>query len=154
MDLFRQLHHICIVVNDLERAVAYYEKVGVGPWYDYPKAGPYVLFEVPNRAASDAMRYKCADLDNIQIQLCEPSALDSPQRRFLDSHGEGVYHLGFEVPDCERAEATARALGIGVTARGRRADGSGFVYFDTRSDAGIVLEVRKTAAHQIRAGAR
>jgi methylmalonyl-CoA/ethylmalonyl-CoA epimerase len=142
---FQTLHHICIVVRDLERAVAYYEKLGVGPWFDYPKGGAYVEFEVPNRAASDAMRYKCVDLGNVQIQLCQPSSLDSPQRRFLDTHGEGVYHLGFEVADRDAAEASGRALGLDVTARGKRADGSGFAYFDTRADAGVVLEIRKTA---------
>lgn len=142
---FRHLHHVCIVVHNLDKAVAYYEQLGIGPWFDYPKSGSYVEFEVPNRAASDAMRYKCVDLDNVQIQLCEPSPLDSPQRRFLDAHGEGVYHLGFEVADRDAAEAAARALGLGVTARGRRADGSGFAYFDTRAQAGVVLEIRKTA---------
>lgn len=145
MTPFKNLHHICIVVHDLERAVAYYETLGVGPWFDYPKGSAYLEFEVPNRAASDAMRYKCVDLDNVQIQLCQPSELDSPQRRFLDEHGEGVYHLGFEVPDRDAAEADARALGLGVTARGRRIDGSGFAYFDTRAQAGVVLEIRKTA---------
>ncbi|OEZ27376.1 VOC family protein [Variovorax boronicumulans] len=142
---FKTLHHVCIVVHDLDKTVDYYEKLGVGPWFDYPKAGPYVEFDVPNRAASDAMRYKCVDLDNVQIQICQPSELDSPQRRFLDQHGEGVYHLGFEVADRDAAEAAARALGIGVTARGARADGSGFAYFDTRAQAGVVLEVRKSA---------
>jgi len=145
MSPFKHLHHICIVVHDLEKAVAFYEKLGVGPWYDYPKSGKYEFFEVPNKAASDAMRYKCVDLDNVQIQLCEPSPLDSPQRRFLDQHGEGVYHLGFEVPDRDAAEAAGRQLGLSVVARGKRTDGSGFAYFDTRAEAGVVLEIRKSA---------
>ncbi|MBV8624081.1 MAG: VOC family protein, partial [Herbaspirillum sp.] len=97
------------------------------------------------QAASDEMRYKCVDLENVQLQICQPSALDSPQRRFLDQHGEGVYHLGFEVPDCDAGEAQARAMGLDVIARGRRADGSGFSYFDTRSGAGTVLEIRKSS---------
>lgn len=145
MTPFKHLHHICIVVHDLERAVAYYEKLGLGPWFDYPKGSAYLEFEVPNRAASDAMRYKCVDLDNVQIQLCQPTELDSPQRRFLDTHGEGVYHLGFEVADRDAAEAAGRRMGLEVTARGKRADGSGFAYFDTRAEAGVVLEIRKTA---------
>lgn len=143
---FQQLHHVCIVVHDLERALAYYESLGIGPWFDYPKGAPYVEFEVPDKAASDAMRYKCTDLGNVQLQLCEPSPLDSPQRRFLDRHGEGVYHLGFEVRDRDDAEARMRSLGVGVIARGKRADGSGFAYFDTRARAGVTLEVRKTPA--------
>lgn len=145
MHPFKQLHHICIVVHDIDKAVAYYESLGMCPWYDYPKGAPYVEFEVPNRQASDAMRYKCLDLDNVQIQLCQPPMIDSPQRRFLDSHGEGVYHLGFEAADVDAAEAEVRSRGVGVVARGRRADRSGFVYLDTRGGAGVTLEVRATA---------
>ncbi len=143
---FRQLHHICIVVRDLDRSLAWYESIGMGPWTDYPKGGRYVEFEVPDKASSDAMRYKCLQLDNVEIQLCEPPPGASPQRRFLETHGEGVYHLGFEVPDRDAGEAQGRALGLAVTARGKREDGSGFAYFDTREGAGVVLEIRKTAA--------
>lgn len=142
--IFQHLHHVCIVVHDLDRAVSYYESLGVGPWFDYPKKGPYLEFDVPSKAASDAMRYKCCDLQNVQIQLCDPGELDSPQRRFLDTRGEGVYHLGFEVADRDAAEAEGRARGLPVIARGKRADGSGFCYFDTRENAGIVLEIRKS----------
>lgn len=145
--VFKQLHHVCIVVHDLERAVAYYESIGIGPWHDYPKGAPYVSFEVPDKAASDAMRYRCCDLGNVQLQLCQPPrAPDSPQRRFLDVHGEGVYHLGFEVPDLAAAKAQVQARGVGVVAHGARADGSGFCYFDTRAGAGVTLEVRRTPA--------
>ncbi|MGC4008405.1 MAG: VOC family protein [Pseudomonas sp.] len=143
---FQQLHHVCIVVRDLDRTVAWYEKHGMGPWKDYPKGGRYAEFEVPDKASSDAMRYKCLQLDNVEIQLCEPPPGNSPQRRFLEAHGEGVYHLGFEVPDRDAGEAQGRALGLPVVARGKREDGSGFAYFDTRAGAGVVLEIRKTAA--------
>lgn len=67
-----------------------------------------------------------------------------PQKRFLDERGEGVYHLGFEVADRDAAEEKGRSLGLSVVARGKRADGSGFCYFDTREKAGVVLEIRKS----------
>lgn len=142
--IFQQLHHICIVVHDLEKTVAYYESIGIGPWFDYPKKGAYVEFDVPNKAASDAMRYRCCNLENMQLQICEPGKLDSPQKRFLDERGEGVYHLGFEVADRDEAEAKGRALGLNVIARGKKTDGTGFCYFDTREQAGTVLEIRKS----------
>ncbi|HEY1329548.1 MAG TPA: VOC family protein [Casimicrobiaceae bacterium] len=135
---------MCIVVHDLERSVASYERMGIGPWYDYPKGPPYVELEVPNAEASKAMRYKCADLNNVQLQLCQPPAIDCPQRRFLDAHGEGVYHLGFEVSSLDAAERQVKAAGVDVLARGRRADGSGFTYFDTSDDTGVTLEIRKS----------
>lgn len=142
--LFQNLHHVCIVVHDLEKTLSYYQGLGIGPWFDYPKTGSYVEFDVPNKAASEAMRYKCCNLENVQIQLCQPGELDSPQKRFLDARGEGVYHLGFEVSDRDAAEAEGRSLGLSVIARGKKTDGSGFCYFDTRENAGIVLEIRKS----------
>lgn len=142
--LFHEIHHICIVVADIEATERAYAAVGIGPWFDYPKAGTYVEYDVPNEAASKAMRYRCVDLGNVQLQLCQPPQGDSPQRRFLDQHGEGVYHLGFEVADRDAAEAEGRALGLEVISRGKRADGSGFCYFDTAATMGVVLEVRKT----------
>jgi methylmalonyl-CoA/ethylmalonyl-CoA epimerase len=143
---FRSLHHVCIVVRDLDRAVGYYENLGIGPWFDYPKGSPYVELEVPNEKASAEMRYKCAELDNFQLQLCQPSSADSPQRRFLETFGEGVYHLGFDVADQDVGEAAGRERGLEVIARGRRADGTGFCYFNTKDEAGVVLEIRRSAS--------
>jgi catechol 2,3-dioxygenase-like lactoylglutathione lyase family enzyme len=144
MTPFRQLHHICIVVRDIDRSVAYYESVGVGPWRDYPPLTEYTDLDVPNPDAFYAMRYKVVDLDNVQLQLCQPPELDCPQRRFLDGHGEGVFHIGFE-SDVETAARQGEALGLNVIMRGRRPNGSGFVYFDTLDQAGVVLMARKTA---------
>ncbi len=33
---FSKLHHLCVVVHDIDRAQAFYESVGIGPWHDYP----------------------------------------------------------------------------------------------------------------------
>ena len=104
-NLFRTLHHVCIVVRNLESAVAYYESIGVGPWHDFP---PLELFkselDVPDPAAFLKLRYRYANLDNVQIQLCEPGEGKSPQRIFLETRGEGVFHLGFTVPDLDAAD--------------------------------------------------
>ena len=51
MTLFRHLHHICLVVHDIDRSVAYYESVGVGPWRDYPPLSEYTRLDVPDRDA-------------------------------------------------------------------------------------------------------
>lgn len=76
--IFRTLHHLCIV-HDVEMTAAYSASVGIGPWQDYP----------PRSA--------------VQLQLCQPGEEDGPQRRFLDTHGGGVFHLGFDVPDWDAA---------------------------------------------------
>lgn len=142
--LFQRLHHVCIVVNDLDRAQGFYESVGIGPWQDYPPLAEYTDLDVPNRDAFLGMRYRFANIDNVQIQLCQPPMENCPQRQFLKERGEGVYHLGFVVSDCDAAESEASDLGLSMLMRGRRPEGSGFAYFDTSKDAGVVLEVRKS----------
>jgi methylmalonyl-CoA/ethylmalonyl-CoA epimerase len=142
---FRELHHICIVVRDIEASVAYYESIGIGPWQDYPPLTEYTRLTVPNPDAFYALKYKLADVGGVQLQLCQPPELDCPQRRFLDSRGEGVFHIGFE-SDLDEATEAAAGLGLNVLARGQRDNGSGFIYFDTADDAGVVLLARKTAS--------
>jgi methylmalonyl-CoA/ethylmalonyl-CoA epimerase len=140
---FRQLHHICLVVHDIDKAQAYYESAGIGPWREYPPLSEYTDLDHPNPDAFRQLKYRVAELDNVQLQLCEPPALDCAQRRFLDTHGEGVFHLGFE-SDVDTAVEQASALGIDVLMRGQRDDRSGFVYFDTLDDAAVVLLARRT----------
>jgi methylmalonyl-CoA/ethylmalonyl-CoA epimerase len=141
--IFRNLHHVCMVVHDLDAAKAFYESVGIGPWFDYPPLTQYQDdLQVEDREAFLGLRYCYADLENVQLQLCQPGPGESPQRRFLEQFGEGVYHLGFSVPDCDAAEQSGVAAGLRVLASGRRPDRSGFTYFDTREQAGVTLEVR------------
>lgn len=140
-DAFRKLHHVCIVVHDIDRTQAFYESIGIGPWAAYPPLTEYEELEVPSRAGFLAMQYRICNLPGIQLQLCQPSHDPSLQRIHLDSKGEGVFHLGFEVPDADAAEAAA---GLPVLMRGRRPNRTGFTYYDTAGDAGVVLLTRQT----------
>ena len=144
---FRQLHHVCIVVHDIDRAQAYYEAIGIGPWVPYPPLAEYAELEVPDRAGFLSLQYRICNLANVQLQLCQPGAEPSPQRLHLDRNGEGVFHLGFEVPDADAAEEQARALGLSVLSRGRRANRTGFTYYRTAEGAaaaGVTLLTRST----------
>ncbi len=140
---FRQLHHICLVVHDIDAATAYYESLGVGPWQDYPPLSEYTELSMPDREAFSRLKYRYTDLDNVQIQLCEPPRLDCPQRRFLDTRGEGVFQIGFE-SNLDTAISQGRALGLALLMSGRRQNGTGFVYFDTLDQAGVVWMCRQT----------
>ena len=147
MSIFNKLHHICIVVHDLDRARAYFESVEIGPWIEYPSLAEYSDLSVPNPDAFMKMRYQVCNIGNAQLQRCQPPELDCPQRRFLNEKGEGVFHIGFEVPDVDAAEAKGVADGLRVKMRGRRSNGSGFTYFHTAGQAGgVTLLVRTTPA--------
>jgi methylmalonyl-CoA/ethylmalonyl-CoA epimerase len=141
---FRTLHHICIVVHDIDKAVAYYESIGIGPWQDYPPLKEFAALDVPNPEAFHALRYKLVNLDNVQLQLCQPPPLDCAQRRFLDTHGEGVFHIGFE-NNIDNAIEEAAAVGLHPMMSGRRTNGTGFAYYDTLDNAAVVLMNRQTS---------
>jgi catechol 2,3-dioxygenase-like lactoylglutathione lyase family enzyme len=141
---FQRVHHVCIVVRDIDAAQRYYESVGIGPWHDYPPLSGFSDLRVPDREGFLGLTYRYAWIGEFQIQLVQPGPHETPQRRFLDEHGEGVFHIGFEVADADAADGQAAALGLRAMMRGRRPDGSGFTYFDTADAAGVVLEIRQS----------
>jgi catechol 2,3-dioxygenase-like lactoylglutathione lyase family enzyme len=139
------MHHVCIVVRDIAASEVFYTSVGIGPWHDYPPLDQYTELDVPSRDGFLGMKYRYTDIENLQIQLCQPPEIDCPQRRFLDEKGEGVFHLGFSVLDLALGENEAQNAGVAPLMRGRRTNGSGFTYFDTAEQAGVVLEIRKAS---------
>lgn len=144
MGIFDKLHHICIVVHDIDKTQAYYESIGIGPWEAYPPLVEYEELEVPHRDGFMAMQYRICNLPNIQLQLCQPSEDPTPQRIHLDTKGEGVFHLGFETQDADATEDAASDRGLSVLMRGRRQNRTGFTYYDTADKAGVILLTRAT----------
>ena len=142
---FHTLHHLCIVVHDIEKAMAFYERAGIGPWVDYPPLDQFTELKLPDERAFKALKIKVAHIGPIQLQLMEPREGDSPQKHFLKARGEGVFHVGFVVDDVDAAEAEGTARGLEVFMRGRRPNGSGFTYFDVADQAGgVALSIRKS----------
>lgn len=143
LNIFRSLHHVCIVVANLDSAIDYYQSLGIGPWKPFPSLTAFRKELIaPDPEAFLQLKYAYAELDNVQLQLCQPPQGNTPQRRFLEERGEGVFHLGFDVPDCDEAEQSAVGAGLQVLMHGRKPDGSGFTYFQTAATAGVTLEIR------------
>lgn len=144
MGNFDKLHHICIVVHDIDKVQAYYDSIGIGPWEAYPPLVEYEELDVPSPQGFMAMKYRICNLPNVQLQLCQPSHDTSPQRQHLDAKGEGVFHIGFEVRDADAAERQAKDDGLSVLMRGRRQNRTGFTYYDTADKGGVTLLTRAT----------
>ena len=70
MGNFDKLHHICIVVHDIDKAQAYYDSIGIGPWESYPPLAEYEELQVPSPKGFMAMQYRICNLPNVQLQLC------------------------------------------------------------------------------------
>jgi methylmalonyl-CoA/ethylmalonyl-CoA epimerase len=160
LPIFQKLHHICIVVRDIENAVKYYKSIGVGPWTDFPPMDAYQL-DGYDRPAFLKMRYKFANIDNAQLQLCQPGDGDTPQRRFLDTRGEGVFHLGFSVESCDKAEELAANAGLDVLhvlqdgqRRGRGHTRGPGAEYQGRSRHQVLTRIRPIVVKCIKATAR
>ena len=141
---FSKLHHIAIVVRNIEEAVQFYASIGVGPFEDYPPLKEYIKLNVPDEVGFHNVKIKVVQIGPFQIQLIQPGEGKSLYRDFLEKKGEGVYHLGFVVDHVDESETELKKLGLKVLSSGRREDGSGFSYLDTVGKAGVVLLVRQS----------
>jgi catechol 2,3-dioxygenase-like lactoylglutathione lyase family enzyme len=99
----RNLIQIALVVDDIERALDAWCEV-----FDVPRPEVRVSAAEPNpnelyRGEPAQYGLKVAVVDcserGFVIELHEPDANPSTFREFLDAHGNGVHHLGFQVGD-------------------------------------------------------
>lgn len=141
---FSMLHHLSLVVRDINAAVRFLESVGIGPFFEYPPLSEYTQLNVPDQEGFFNTVIKCVQIGPVQLQLVQPGAGRSIYKDFLEKNGEGVFHLGFVVPDIDTAEAGIKDMGLEVISSGRRANGSGFAYFDTAEKCGVTLLVRQS----------
>ncbi len=141
---FSKPHHICIVVRDIEKTKGYYESIGIGPWVEYPPLVEYTNLNVMDEKGFFASRFIYTKIGDLQLQLVQPGEGKTIYKEFLESNGEGVFHIGFEVADITAMDKQLTGNGLKILASGRRDDGSGFSYYDTRQDAGVTLLIRQT----------
>ena len=145
---FSKLHHLSVVVRNMEKAVQFYESIGIGPFEDYPPLTEYKKLNVLDETGFFNLKFKVARVGDIQIQLCQPGEGKSIYKDFLEKKGEGVFHLGFVVDQVDDSEAELKKLGLKVLSSGRREDGSGFSYMDTAQKSGVTLLIRQSKAEK------
>jgi catechol 2,3-dioxygenase-like lactoylglutathione lyase family enzyme len=140
---------IGIVVRDVDAAVAKHEAL-LGPqeWIRVEN-GPENLHGLEHRGESADfwMRLALTGTDP-QLELLEPGAGPSIHQEWLDSHGEGMHHVGFLVESLDATIAEMAAAGYPCVQRGYGfgADGSGgFAYFDTEAELGYLVEALEPA---------
>lgn len=138
--LFSRLRQVGVVVKDLDKAIEYYESLGIGPFRrlsldaltDKMQYGKPYDFK---------MRVALAQMGPVELELIQP--VDAPlQQDFLDAKGEGINHVAFSVDDINKAEAILVKNGMKVLQRVRRANG-GSSYFNTDAVGGVLFELHQ-----------
>ncbi|MFC1992502.1 VOC family protein [Chloroflexota bacterium] len=141
---FAKFDHVGIVVKDIDKAVEYYESLGLGPFFEHMTNVKFIEWR---------MRDKPIDMDSvknarrigragqIKIELIQPVKGESIWKEFLETKGEGIQHLAFSVDNIERETNNLKEKGLTVLFSNRTEDGGGTTYFDTREVGGIIIEI-------------
>src|SRR5919202_649193 len=137
---------IAIVVEDIEAAIdAWCELL------DAPRPAVRVTEAVPNpnetyRGEVAAYGLKLAVIDcperGFIVELHEPDRNPSTFREFLDEHGNGVHHIGFQVGDARNAGvAELESMGYVLRTVGMSPDGS-WTIVDGEDTLGVNLNIK------------
>jgi methylmalonyl-CoA/ethylmalonyl-CoA epimerase len=138
---FANLHHVCIVVKDLEKSMAHYKSFGIGPFLPPPiKAIKETYRGRPIPPDYFKRKEVLGKMGNINLQLCQPAGGDSPWQEFLDQKGEGMHHLGYFTEDVEKEQAALAKRGIEIILSSRFEGGGGAFYADLSKNGSLYVE--------------
>jgi methylmalonyl-CoA/ethylmalonyl-CoA epimerase len=133
-----EVSQIGVVVEDLDRAVAFYQSVfGLGPFRIQEAEAPNVWDRGKEKRIKARLGF--ANLGQVEIEFIHILEGDSVHLEFLREHGEGLHHLGFKVKDFQAKLELAKAMGFEVLQTGPL--GRFYAYLDTRRHGGIIVEL-------------
>jgi methylmalonyl-CoA/ethylmalonyl-CoA epimerase len=143
---FGKLHHVGVVVKDINKAIAYFESLGIGP---FGEPGRPPTFTVPFRGelhgkpAEWKTTISNAQMGDVQLELLEPTDGAQALKESLDGTGEGLHHIGFITDDLDGEIANFKSQGIGIWTMAREEGGGGFLYADPTPTGGVAIEFRQ-----------
>jgi methylmalonyl-CoA epimerase len=125
-----RVHHVAIVVRDLEAALGFYR--------DRLRLPLDVVLPIE----SDGVRIAFLPVGESNIELVEPTTADTGVARFLGSRGEGFHHVCLEVDDigAELSRLAEDEIELIDTAPRRGAEGP-VAFIHPRSCHGVLVEL-------------
>ena len=139
-----QLRQVGLVVKDIDKAVDRFSLLGFGPFQ--PKVLPPGVREwVKGREMRADVNVSATMVGDVELELCQPRSGESPHRDYLESKGEGIQHVLFDVEDLEEELNRLSALGCTVLLRARFGEddsAGGLAYVDLDA-SGLIVELRQ-----------
>ena len=137
-----KVDHVGVIVKDIDKAIGYYELLGIGPFESFDAVSiKKTLMGNPIALDSIKVKIKMAPLPPIKMELVQPLEGASFWWDFLQTKGEGVNHIAYEVDDIDTAEAMLVKQGYRVLYTSRFKNGGGDTYFDTGEVGGVLTEL-------------
>ena len=94
------VQQVGIVVKDMDRAIEYYASTfGIGPFRVIDGSMEGVLWR--GKPINAKLKVAFARSGTLQVELIQPVEGKNIYTEFLESNGEGLHHLGFQVDDLE-----------------------------------------------------
>lgn len=127
-----ELHHVGVVVADLDAAAARYEALG------FTDGG---RFSVPAQAI-EAIVYPAGE--GRYVELIRPTDAEGPIATFMAKRGEGMHHVAYRVADIDAELARLEAAGLRLideTARAGAHAGWRIAFLHPESTHGVLTEL-------------
>ena len=125
-----QIHHIAIVVKDLDAALAFYRDalgIEVSERRKVPTEGVEIAF---------------LPVGNAELELLEPLDPANSIGRFLDKRGEGIHHVCILVEDIAAAVTRMEDEGAQMATEVRsHPDGTRYAFVHPKSTHGVLMEL-------------
>ena len=139
---FEKFDHVGVVVRDLDKAIEYYQSLGMGPFEKRTIDTPAdkTMYGKP---AGFKLKMAIAPLGPIRLEIIEASDGAILQQEFLENKGEGINHIAFAVGDLEKEKAKLMMKGLKVILTIKLPTGAECAYFDTRQVGGVIMELVK-----------
>jgi methylmalonyl-CoA epimerase len=127
---FSRIHHIAIIVRDIDASLAFYRDT----------LGLPVGLVLP--IEHDEVIIAFLDVGESKIELVQPTSTTTGVARFLDKKGEGFHHVCFETPDVDATLAELMQDGVELIDQAARRGAEGPVAFlHPRSCNGVLVEL-------------
>lgn len=127
--MLTKIHHIGIVVHNLDAAYAFYRDALCLPVHKEA-----VIQDQGVRAA-------LLTIGESEIELLEPIAPGTGVARFLAQQGEGLHHLCFETDNVDQELETAKRRGVTLIDQQPRAGLAGMICFlHPKANHGVLIE--------------
>jgi methylmalonyl-CoA epimerase len=127
---FSRVHHVAIIVRDIESSLAFYRDT----------LGLPVGLVLP--IESDEVIIAFLDVGESKIELVQPTSTTTGVARFLEKKGEGFHHVCLETPDVDASLAELTQEGVEIIDQEARRGAEGPVAFlHPRSCNGVLVEL-------------
>lgn len=134
------IEHIGIAVKNLQKSIAYYEKV-LG-------LSCYAIEEVPSQHVKTAF-FKVGDT---KLELLESTSPEGPIAKFIAKKGEGIHHIAFAVKELKARLEEVAQKGIQLIDKTPRPGAEGFniAFLHPKSTGGVLTEFCEQPAEPLR----